>query len=413
MRDLAIYWWYVYGNFRKGEGNLPHIGDVIRYYRKLKGLPLEQLASHLGCTERYISMLESKANMNMPELLSRRVLLAKTLEIPPILLGLSAITVIDDDTIVAKTIEDADTIIDTRELAFYEGMLGLAWDLYYSSSVQRAAKQVESCFDLLNHDAKDAIGIKLNQYDSMRCRFYQLFSLLHRDQANGEQGIEDTTQALLIAERLQNAGLIASSLLRRARIYISSGKFDLAYADSQKALPYADLSRDPLKGKCYQMAGEAQAYVAGKNKALQEKSLSYFHVAGKLARKGKLTPDGSFVKLDITSVYIEQAKALRLFGRYDEAHNALAVARKNLQPGVLRWEINLFLQEATIYFEQKEYSVCCSLLGEALKIVQAVDSLPTKRNEIIALYQRCRAVAPQLPEVQKLGKMLGPGIKAS
>ena len=36
------------------------------------------------------------------------------------------------------------------------------------------------------------------------------------------------------------------------------------------------------------MAGESQAYLAGDNKELQEKSLTYFNKAAQIARKGNL-----------------------------------------------------------------------------------------------------------------------------
>src|SRR5437870_1876055 len=74
-----------------GKGNFPHLGQVIRYYRKVSGLGKEAFATVLGCTKRYVEMLESDRNMMMPELLSRRILLAKVLQIPPILLGLSSL----------------------------------------------------------------------------------------------------------------------------------------------------------------------------------------------------------------------------------------------------------------------------------------------------------------------------------
>ncbi len=413
MMEIVIYWWSAYGNFAPGVDNLPAVSDVIRYYRKLRGISDEELAASLGWTVRYVKMLESRRNIKMPELLPRRILLAKVLQIPPMLLGLSSITLIGDDTVHGvSTILGEDQIIDTRALAFYEGMLGLAWDFYYSSSVQRAAKQVQACFDLLNHDAQGATGTQLDQYDALKCRFYQLFSLVSRDQMDIEQALEDSSQAVAIAERLENAELIASSLLRRARIYLRQESYDLAYLDTQKALPYADLSRDPLRGKVYQIAGEALGRVAGNNKALQEKSLFYFNEAGKIARKGDLTPDGSFVKTDLTSIYIERAEALTLFGRFQDAHNALTIARKNLKPGLMRWEVNLLIEEAKTYYAQKEYDNCCSSLLSALKIVREAN-LQSKEDRIIGLYQQVKQKSPTSPEVLDLGKMLGTDILAS
>src|SRR5579875_1838458 len=90
--DDTYYWWYIYGHFGPGEDNLPCVGEVLAYYFVLSGLSKQELASTLQWTERYIEMLKSPNNKDMPKLLPRRILLAKALHIPPILLGLSSIT---------------------------------------------------------------------------------------------------------------------------------------------------------------------------------------------------------------------------------------------------------------------------------------------------------------------------------
>src|SRR5260370_36694366 len=152
------------------------------------------------------------------------------------------------------------------------------------------------------------------------------------------------------------------------------------------------------------MAGEAQAYLAGDDKILQDKSLTYFYKAGRIARKGNLEPDGSFVKTDLTSIYIERAKALRLFRRFDEAHNALAIARKNLSPELTRWQVNLLIEEANTYFAQGDFSSCCYSLIEALPIVRAIN-LPSKEEKITELYECCSKREPTSSVVKTLGKM--------
>src|SRR5437660_4428712 len=346
--NKLYYWWYVYGYFAPGADNLPCVGEVITYYLALSGLSKEKLAEVLQCTERYVEMLKSPNNKDMPKLLPRRILLAKALQIPPILLGLSSITLYewgDGKPLLAEGIGQ-DPVASTETMTFYERMLALSWELYYTSSVQKAADSIDDAFQKLTTDFEHATGIKKDQYDAMRCRFYQLQSLVCRDRVEIDQAIGHQHEAVSIAFRLKNAELIASSLLRRARAYHHIPERKLALKDALDSLPYADLSRDPLKGKCYQMAGESQAYLAGSNKDLQEKSLFYFNKAAQIARSGNLEPDGSFVKTDVTSISIERAKALTLFGRFEDAHNALAIARKKLSPELTRWQVNLLIEEA-------------------------------------------------------------------
>src|SRR5579864_9566394 len=236
------YWWYVYGYFTPGENNLPCTGEVISYYLALSDLSKETLASLLGCTERYIEMLKSSNNKDMPKLLPRRILLAKTLHIPPILLGLSSVTLLEwgeGSPVDAETIGQ-DSVASTATMTFYEGMLALSWELYHTSSVQKAASSIDDAFEKLNTYFKDATGVKKDQYDAMRCRFYQLYSLISRDQMELDKAIDYQNQAIAIAFHLKNAELIASSLLRRARAYHQQSEHKLALQDALDALPYAD-----------------------------------------------------------------------------------------------------------------------------------------------------------------------------
>jgi tetratricopeptide (TPR) repeat protein len=352
-------------------------------------------------------MLKSPNNKDMPKLLPRRIVLAKTLHIPPILLGLSSVTLLEwgEGSLLEAGAIGQDAVASTETMTFYEQMLALSWELYYTSSIQKATNSIDNAFRKLSTDFKDATGVKRDQCDAMRCRFYQLYSLISRDRMNIDTAIDYQNQAVAIALRLKNAELIASSLLRRARAYHSQPERELALQDALNALPYADLSRPPLRGKCYQMAGESQAYLAGSDIALQEKSLAYFNTAAKIARKENMEPDGSFVKTDITSIYIERAKALTLFGRFEEAHNAFTIARKNLSPELIRWQVNLLIAEAVTYLAEGDISSCCYSLLEALPITRAIN-LPSKEENIYNLYTSCKDREPGSSVVRKLERIV-------
>lgn len=405
----TMYWWNIYGPFEAGENQLPHIGQVIRYYRKMCNLGQEDLAHLLGCTKRYVEMLESNKNLTMPDLLSRRILLAKALHIPPILLGLSPI-LLSNEVYSFESIQnplDADTTFDKQQMIFYEGMLALSWEFYYTSSLHRAAKNIESCFEMLNKDAKNNLGVQHDQFESLRCRFFRLSALVAREYGEIDKAVEHINTAVALATNLRNAELIASSLIGRIRIHFYKQQYIAALQDAEKSCTFADrdLLRDPLKGKCYQMAGETQAYVAGDNKLLQEKSLAYFDKAGRIARKGNLEPDGSFVKTDLTSIYIERAKALRLFHRFHEAHNALAIARKNLSPEVTRWQVNLLIEEAKTFLVEEDVTGCCYSLMEAVPIIRAIH-LQSREEPIRSLLEKCKKKEARNEVVLRLEKIV-------
>jgi transcriptional regulator with XRE-family HTH domain len=408
--NKKYYWWYVYGYFEAGEGIFPHVGQVIRYYRKLCGMQKEELAKLLECTRRYVEMLESAQNVRMPELISRRIVLAKALHIPPILLGLSSLILNDEEnnTLLLADVLDAETITSSQRMAFYEGLLALSWEFYYTSSVQRTAKTVALCFEMLNDEVEHVKeGIQRDQLDALRSRFYRLSALIARECMEMDKALTQIDEAVSLASRLKNAELIAASLVGRIRIYFHKQRYNEALQDAETACVYADadLLRDPLKGKCYQMAGEAQAYLAGKNKLLQDKSIAYFDKAGKVARKGNLKPDGSFVRTDLTSIYIERAKALRLFHRFNEAHNALAIARKNLSPELTRWQVNLLIEEAITYLAEGDVTGCCTSLIDALPIVRAIH-LDNREDAIQALLKKSKEREPYNEAAIKLEKVL-------
>ena len=198
--NTLYYWWYVYGHFSPGVDNLPCLGDVITYYLALSNLSKEDLALSLNCTERYIEMLKSPNNKDMPKLLPRRILLAKALHIPPVLLGLSSVTLLtwsEGEFVRAEGI-GLDSVASTETMTFYERMLALSWEIYYTSSVQKAATSIDDAFQKLSTDFENTTGVRKDQYDAMRCRFYQLYSLVYRDRMEVEKSIEYQIKRLLL-----------------------------------------------------------------------------------------------------------------------------------------------------------------------------------------------------------------------
>src|SRR5258708_19878089 len=251
-------------------------------------------------------MLESDRNVMMPERLSRRILLAKVLQIPPILLGLSSLALgneVDSADLLHEFLE-ADTTVDSRRMAFYEGMLALSWEFYYTSSIQRAAKNIDICFEMLNDEAKEAKGVQCDQFDAMRCRFYRVSALVARERMEIDNALDQINEAISIASRLKNTELLASSLVGRIRIYFYKQLYEQAFQDAETACSYADadLLRDPLKEKCYQMAVEAQAYLPEDDKILQDKSLPNFYKTQRTAQKSSLESNSTFFSTNLTRI---------------------------------------------------------------------------------------------------------------
>lgn len=397
------YWWYIYGPFDPGENNLPHLGQVIRYYRELRQWKAKDLADALGQTPRHVYEIESSANM--PELISRRQTIAQLLKIPPILLGLSI--VLPGDDLEQIGIEKAGTIraIDPQTMNIYESMLILSWELYYTSSAQRAASNINHWIQILTDAAKEARGVQRHQLIAMLCRFYQLSGVAARDRMDLARALRDGRKAVDLAFQLENPELIAASLFRRAKTYLKQEKYDLAIQDLEAAVPYADRSRDPLKGYVYQATAEAYSLVTPKDIQTQKKSLNMLDQVGRIVRKGNLENDGSFVKLNVAGLYMDRASALTLYRKPDEAHNALDVVRANLGPELTRWQARLLIADAQTYLAENDPESCCDMAFEALKVVRATQSLSNEAR-IQNLYQQLERSYPHHPLVNRLGIQL-------
>src|SRR5579885_778602 len=92
------YWWFRYGVFDPGVGIYPHMGQVIAHYRIKRGFRTQQeLAIALGYSKRTIEELEGTVNMNNPDSIERRQMIARLLRIPPALLALDWRFMVYDD----------------------------------------------------------------------------------------------------------------------------------------------------------------------------------------------------------------------------------------------------------------------------------------------------------------------------
>jgi transcriptional regulator with XRE-family HTH domain len=88
------YWWKRYGDFSPGVGNLPHMGEVIAFYRAKRYKSQTEFAIASGYSKRSVEEWESSVFTHDHE---RRIFLAKLLKISPALLGLDWRLVVFDN----------------------------------------------------------------------------------------------------------------------------------------------------------------------------------------------------------------------------------------------------------------------------------------------------------------------------
>lgn len=405
MSDKVVYWWHTYGPFEAGEDGLPHLGQVIKHYRELRGWSKEEAALVLDCTVRYLEMLESAKNTKMPESLPRRAFIARNLGIPLVLMGILPLVDNERNTFpdTLLTLTENFSVVSPQTMSMYERMLSFCWEACYTSSFQRASDDVAFCLSLLNEAAKNTAGIQRSQINMMRCKFYQLSGIIARDRLDFTRALEDGTKAVDLALELNNAELISSALEHRSGTYARTKQYETALVDIQRALPYADRSRSILKGNVYLVAAEKYTRVQGQQ--AESIVMKQLDTVGSIVRKGPLEDDGSFLKLNISSLYIERAKVLSCFGKFDDAHNSFKIAHKHLSPDLISWQANILLEEAETDLKENEIEGCCERALKAIKIVRNLRSR-SREQRIQQLYQQCKKIAPNNALVCHLGEML-------
>jgi tetratricopeptide (TPR) repeat protein len=387
-------WWQVYGPFKPGVGNFPHIGHVIRWYRETQGLEIEDLARELHLSVRRTYELEETAAM--PKSIPRREALAQILGIPLVLLNLP------HSPRAVGTIN----VIPSHTMQAYEDVLTLAWGSYYTSSTQRAASTAGHWLQLLRREIESVRSVAQDQLTALLCRFLQLAGVIARDGLDFRQARLYCDEAIQLAFQIGNAELIASSLYRRAKIYVEQQQYPLAIQDLEAALPYANQSRDPLRCYVSIFLAEVSSLLAPKDLQIQGKSLTLLDHVGRTVRKSKvLEDDGSFAKVDIPGLYMIRGDVLRRFGNIKEAENALLIVRDNLPPEFTRWQSNLLISEAMLCHANGDLEGACQIALDALPVVRATHSR-SNEAKIEQLYWNFYKAQPLRPDVRELGRQL-------
>jgi tetratricopeptide (TPR) repeat protein len=405
QQNGTLYWWYAYGAFPPGEGNMPHVGRVITAYRELAGWDKARLAAELGISDRRMYQIEGSASL--PEPLSRRELLVRSLNIPPALLGMIVLSYAPGRGLSLTSLGEVSALSPAMVEA-YEGVLTLAWESYYTSSAQRSASTVALWQRYLHDSLRSVGGIAQDQVRALLCRFNQLSGTIARDRLDFEAALSHARESLMLAEHLNNAELVASSLHRRSRTYVEMGRYDLAVQDLEHALPYARRSRDPLR--CYLLIclAETLSLLYPNSEQVEKRCLDLLDEVGRSVRASRsqvLEGDGSYTRVDLPGLYMIRGDVLRRFNRLNDAQNALLIVRGNLPRNFTRWQGNLLVADAQLCYAQGDYTGACDLALEGLSFVDETRSSSTC-VKIERLYSNLIQQVPRNRNVNALGKRL-------
>jgi DNA-binding SARP family transcriptional activator len=288
----------------------------------------------------------------------------------------------------------------------YEDVLALAWEAFYTSSAQRAANTVAHWLLHLTLQINTFPGMA-DQLIEQRCRFLQLDSVISRDRTDFVRAFNAINEAITLAFQLKNAELVASSLYRRAKIWLAQQKYELASQDLEHALPYAQRSRNPLRCYILMLLAETYSHFVRDDKQNFKKSFILLDEVDQAVRShGVLEGDGSYVKVDTPGLYMIRGDVLRRSGQFQDARKALDIVRENLPKEFTRWQGNLLFSEASLALAEHDVSSACQYGFDALEIARATDSR-SGETKVHRLYRDIYKIEPSHPHTKELGARLG------
>jgi len=407
----AMYWWSRYGNFAPGLHNLPHMGEVISYYRKKIYRTQEDFRIAAGVTLRIVQEWETNI---MTADMGRRIILARMLKIPPVLLGLNWHQIVGN-TLSNEYIDPISQMIEMiEEDAFYayEDILVMGHEYIHNGGSIDIAYRVERRLQKLVKIAQKARETDKEAWLSLLCRYYQLSTRIKQQCLKDEATATDHAQkAIALARELQDAELIASSLVHSACTNSQQGKSAQAREDIAAALTYADkLRNSPLKGNIYLEWANINAPFALSDGKLQNQCRTWQDKATTMLYAGLIEPGETFFHFNLSAVHHEKARTLLLWQKTTEdrrvVQDRLVIAIESLPPQLAVWKGYYLMTEAQLFLADHDLEGSAQSAKAALKVATNMHSRQVEA-EVRTHYQQLDDKNPRNPYVRNLGLELG------
>ncbi len=407
MEEKKYFWQdkqgNTYGPFRSDEEGNPCAGDVVQHYRLLRNMSTSALGLALGKTARWVQLMEH--NNTVPELISRRKLIIKTLGIPAILMFPNLYA---DDDLIRIEEEDQRKSPPTQEykssssgsldLRWYAETLQLYWTLYHTSTVQNLLGSIEEKI------AKLQISEQTETLPLL-CQYRQLAAIIVGDRAGYQRAFMHLDAAIDIAEEIHNPGLQAYGLFRRGLLSFEQGDFVKAAADLQEACSLVNMIPVTLAGRIMLSAGNISAHVA---RLPQERknALKLLDRAGSIIRSGKKEEDIYGIKLHTGLYHVCRAEALLAIGNTVDASEELQEADEVYPKDQMRRHNYVDMLQTRAAVDSGEYMAAASMALSTLEGVKDLQSEYLLRNVVKVYNQLVVSDYRKSPDVQELGDKL-------
>ncbi len=405
------YWWSRYESFSPGLHTLPHMGEVIAYYRKKRYRTQEDFAIAAGVIVRTVQEWETTI---MTADMGRRIFLAKMLKIPPALLGLDWRQVVYDNHQGEYTDPLSHMVELIEEDAFYayEDILLMGHEYIHNGGSPYIAYRVDRRLQKLIKIAKSARETDREAWLSLLCRYYQLSTRIKQQCVKDEKIASDhARKAVELALDLQDAELIAASFVHSACTNDQQGKLVEAQGDIASAMKYVEkVKNGSLKGNIYLESANINTPFALSDKTLQNQCRAWQDKAATMLYKGMIEPDESFFRFNLSAVHHEKAKTLlqwqKTAGDRKTIQDKLAMAIEALPPELAVWKGYYHMTEAHLYLADHDLEGSAQSAKVALKIARSMHSHMIE-DEVRSLYGKLDKKNSMHPYIRNLGVELG------
>jgi tetratricopeptide (TPR) repeat protein len=369
----------IYGPFSAQDDDFPCAGEVIQFYRKQLELSVHDFALTLKVSPRRVQVMEK--DNKVPDSMERRRFIAKTLKIPPILLGLASVDVFlrPADALEAKgaTITASTRlIVDQKAISQYQSQLGWFWSLHYTSSANGVLNEVQANILQIQALLIYTNGKEREQLIEQLCGFYELGARVESDRNNSAGALVYLDNAVALAELLNNAELYGRLLYKRGLVLYEARRFPEALTDLEKANKLVPHLTGPLAGSILLELGLVKSYLAQPGSLTDRSvSLSYFDKAERYTRLPQ-TDGGMGIRYDSGRYLTARGEGLlALGGRLGDAEEMLDEAASNTAPDLTRRHLFIDLYRTKLYVAEKEYPTATVLAQEVVGKARAVGSL--------------------------------------
>ena len=414
--------------FDEGADGYPCCGEVVRYYRVLKGYKATEFAELYGRalgekSKTRIWVLTMERTNDVPTDITRRRAMADLLGIPYVLLGLSE-TLAHTPILADKPVETLGEVprVPKREtlighmLTEHEQSLASYFAGFYHRHGNAALGEVTKSVEQVSAWMPQVQVQTQQRGIALISRYHQFGTSIARDQQQYELAIAHADQAIEAAEEVHkikpNSDLMAIVSYRRSLTSFQQENTcidrDSNYADAisyiDAALSYAQSATPHINGFISVEWGLIHAYIArsGKEKTAVRKRLAD---GCNSISEYREEDDLNFVQYNTGSYYLKYAEALIGLGDYSEALGQLELAEECTPLTFPRRFAYIDALRAKAYMGLREFQEAATFAHDALTGSKTVKS-EYNIARIAQVYKQLKGSYKHSGDVTELGEEL-------